>query len=78
MPDLVKTGRKWEINSRNDYDIAMQILDENEFCADMSDDFYCWRRERDEVAEQRRDVRRQALAKGLIEEHEDENRHWQH
>ena len=76
MADIVKTGRRWEINSRNDYDIAMQILDENEFCADMSDDFMVWQIEKEEVQRQRHEVRRQALAKGLIEEHEDENRHW--
>lgn len=76
MADIVKTGRRWEINTRNDYDIAMQILDDNEFCADMSDDFMVWQIEKEEVQRQRHEVRRQALEKGLIEEHEDENRHW--
>lgn len=76
MPGLVTEGRIWEINTREDYDKAMEILDGNEMCADMSDDFSCWRREKAEVEKQRYQVRKQALEKGLIGEHEDENRHW--
>ena len=76
MASLVKKGRIWEINSREDYDNAMKILDSNEMCADMSDDFSCWKKEKDEVARQRYQVRKQAIEKGIIDEHEDENRHW--
>ena len=76
MASLVMEGRKWEINTREDYDKAMETLDSNEMCADMSDDFSCWQREKEEVAWQRFMVRRQAIEKGIIGEHEDENRHW--
>lgn len=64
--DLVKMGKKWEINSREDYDKAMEILDGNEFCAEMSDDFSAWKREKAEVAKQRAEVTAQAKAKGII------------
>ena len=64
--DLVKMGKKWEINSREDYDKAMEILDGNEFCAQMSDDFYYWQRELAEVARQRAEVNAIAKAKGII------------
>ena len=76
MGQLVMYNRKWEINTREDYDKAMEILDDNEMCADMSDDFSCWQREKAEGERQRYQVRKQALEKGLIGEHEDENRHW--
>jgi len=76
MPGLVMKGRIWEINTREDYDKAMEILDGNEMCAEMSDDFFCWHREKEEVERQRYQVRKQALEKGLIGEHADENRHW--
>lgn len=68
MPGWVKFDKKWEINSREDYDQAMHELDENEFVAEMSDDFYYWQREKAEVAKQRFDVRRQAIEKGIIKE----------
>ena len=64
--DLVKMGRKWIINTKEDYDTAMQVLAGNEFCAEMSDDFSCWQREKEEIATQRADVIRQAKALGLI------------
>lgn len=76
MADPVKFERNWEIKTREDYDKAMASLDEAEMIADMSDDYSCWRREKAEVADQRWDVRKQALALGLITEHEDEHRHW--
>ena len=63
---LVTFGRVWEINSRADYDKAMEILDGNEFCAEMSDDFSAWKREKAEVAKQRAEVTAQAKAKGII------------
>lgn len=63
---LVKFGKVWEINSRADYDTAMEILDGNDFCAEMSDDFSCWKREKAEVARQRAEVTAQAKVKGII------------
>ena len=76
MAELVRFGRKWEIKTRDDYDRAMTSLDDAEMCAEMSDDFSCWQREKSEIADQRGDVRKQALALGLIGENEDEHRHW--
>jgi len=74
--DRVTYGKQWEINSREDYDKAMEILDGNEFIADMSDDFSCWQKENDEVINQRHQVRRQAIAKGIITDDEDRFRTW--
>ena len=64
----VQFNRKWEINSKEDYDEAMKILDENEFIAEMSDDFMYWRSEKDDVARQRCQVRKQAIEKGIVKE----------
>lgn len=63
---LVTMGKKWEINNRADYDKAMEILDGNEFCAKMSDDFYYYKRELEEVAKQRAEVNAMAKDKGII------------
>mgnify|MGYP006936017195 CR=1 FL=1 len=76
MAEFVKFGKVWEIKTREDYDRAMESLDSAEMCAEMSDDFSCWQKEKAEVERQRRDVRKQALALCLIGEHEDEHRHW--
>lgn len=64
--DLVVSGRKWEINTKEDYDKAMEVLDGNEFCANMSDDFYRYRLEMEEIKAQRYSVKKQALEKGII------------
>lgn len=63
---IVKMGCKWEINTKEDYDKAMEILDNNEFCAEMSDDFFRSNREKAEVARQRAEVTAQARVKGII------------
>ena len=63
---LVKMGKQWEINSREDYNKAIEILDGNEFCAKMSDDYNCERRELAEIDRQRNDVNKQAKDKGII------------
>lgn len=66
MAQLVKFNREWNIQTKADYDEAIKILAENEFCAEMSDDFSCWQREKEEVRRQRADVTAQARAKGII------------
>lgn len=66
MAQLVKFNRVWEINTKEDYDTAMDILAQNEFCAEMSDDFSCWQREKEEVRRQRAVVNAQAKEKGII------------
>ena len=63
---IVTMGKTWEINSREDYDKAMKTLEENDFIAEMSDDFSCWKREKAEVARQMAEVTAQARMKGII------------
>lgn len=63
---IVKSGRKWDIQTREDYDKAMAILKDNDFCAEMSDDFSVWQREKAEVARQMAEVKAQAKEKGII------------
>lgn len=64
--DLVRMGRKWIIKNAEDYEKALEILDGNEFCANMADDGFSWRRELDEISRQRADVKAQAVALGII------------
>lgn len=64
--ELVKMGREWIIKTAKDYEKAMEILDGNDFCAEMSDDFSAWKREKAEVARQRASVKAQAVALGII------------
>ena len=63
---LVKEGRKWIIENRADYDRAIEILEGNEFCAEMCDDYRRCKAEKAEIAKQRADVIAQAKAKGII------------
>lgn len=63
---IIKAGRKWEINTKEDYDKAVETLEGNKFCAMMSDDFYRYRREIEEYETQMTDVTAQAKAKGII------------
>lgn len=63
---IIKTGRKWEINTKEDYDKAVETLEGNKFCAMMSDDFYYYKRELEEYEIQMADVIAQAKAKGII------------
>ena len=63
---MVKFGRKWEINTLEDYEKAMETLREDEFIAEMSDDFGYWQSEKAEVASQRAQVTAQAKEKGII------------
>jgi hypothetical protein len=64
--DIIKMGRKWEINTKEDYNKAVEILEGNKFCAKMSDDFYYYKRELEEYERQMADVTAQAKAKGII------------
>lgn len=64
--DLVKRGREWAIKTREDYEKALEILDGNEFCAEMCDDYSVTKRELAEIFEQRKAVNAQAKALGII------------
>jgi hypothetical protein len=66
--DVVKFDRKWEINTQEDLEKALETLDGNEFIANMSDDYSRTRSEVAEVDRQRADVIRQAKEKGLLKE----------
>lgn len=63
---MVMMGRKWEINTKADYENALETLDENEFVASMSDDYFRERMEKEEIFRQRAEVRKQAREKGII------------
>jgi hypothetical protein len=59
-------GRIWEIKTVEDYKNAVDILEGNLFIASMSDDYNWYRAETDEAEKQLRDVKRQAVALGII------------
>ena len=63
---IVQMGKQWVIKTAEDYEKALEVLDDNEFCANMSDDFSCYRREIAEIDKQRYDVKKQATALGII------------
>ena len=66
MVSIIKMGRAWEINTKEDYDHALEVLEGNKFCAWMSDDFSYWQRELAEYDRQMAEVMRQAKEKGII------------
>lgn len=59
-------GRIWEIKTVEDYKNAVDTLEGNLFIASMSDDYNWYRAETDEAEKQLRDVKRQAVALGII------------
>lgn len=63
----VEESKIWEINSMEDYEKAMDILEGNLFIASMSDDYYWYSRETEEANRQIREVKRQAREKGFIQ-----------
>lgn len=63
---MVRYGKTWEINTREDYDRAMEELEDADFCARMCDEYRRELEERDEVARQMREVTRQAREKGIL------------
>lgn len=66
MVSAIKMGRQWVIETAEDYNKAIETLEENKFCAMMSDDFYWYRKELNEYNRQWADVTAQAKAKGII------------
>lgn len=63
---IVRKGREWVIKTREDYENAMKVLEGNRFCAMMSDDYRREQEEEREIRKQENEVRKQALALGLI------------
>lgn len=66
--NIVIFDRKWEINTKEDLEKALETLDGNEFIANMSDSYAVTCSEVREVDRQRADVIRQAKEKGLWKE----------
>ena len=64
--DAVRFNREWKIESKADYDKAMEVLDGNDFCAEMSDDYTVCRSEHAEINRQRAAVIQQAKKLGII------------
>ena len=64
--ELVRKGREWIIKTKEDYEKALEILDGNEFCANMCDDYSVTKRELAEIFEQRKVINAQAKALGII------------
>lgn len=62
---MVVKGKQWEINTLEEYTTAMEILDGNEFIANMSDDWRQAENELREIERQRREVQKQAKEKGI-------------
>lgn len=62
---MVVFGKCWEINTLEDYNSALEVLDGNEFIANMSDDWNQTQREMREIETQRRAVKKQAIEKGI-------------
>lgn len=60
MMSMVEFGKVWNINTIEEYEHAMKVLDDNEFCADMSDDWWRAGQEKAEIRRQRRAVLEQA------------------
>lgn len=63
----VRFDRVWIINTPADYFNALDVLNRNEFAARMSDCYDLERREKDEIARQRDQVRKAAVAAGIID-----------
>lgn len=57
--------KHYTITTAADLTAALADLDHRDFLAEMADDFMVWRREKTEVEADRREVLRQAKAKGL-------------
>lgn len=64
--DIIKMCCKWEINTKEDYDKAVKTLENNKFCAMMSDDYRRQERELEEYNRQMAIVKAQARDKKII------------
>ena len=59
-------GRKWSIKTQEDFDHAMDTLENDATCAEMSDSYAVTCTERREIRKQLDDVTRQAKEAGLM------------
>lgn len=63
---MVTFGKVWEINTCEDYENAMAVLEKANFYAEMADDFRAWQNEKNEIARQMAEIKQQAAEKGLV------------
>ena len=59
-------GNQRIINTREEYEKAMEELDRREFYAEMSDDYSMTRREMEKIAKERHEINTQAEEKNLL------------
>lgn len=62
----VEYGKTWTVNTLDELNHVLDVLEENEFVAEMSDDFLRCEEEKNEIAHQRKSVIRQAVEKNII------------
>ena len=60
MLSMVEYGKVWVINTREEYEHALEVLEGNTFCADMSDDIMRSIMEKAEIRRQLEAVMKQA------------------
>ncbi len=64
---MIEFGTVWHIETKEDYDKAMDYFESMDFIAQMSDDYSREQAERAEIARQAFEVIKQAREKGLID-----------
>lgn len=62
----VEYGKTWTVSTVDELNHVLDVLEENEFVAEMSDDFMRCEDEKNEIARQRKNVLRQAVEKNII------------
>ena len=63
---MVEYGRKWEIKTAEDYRLAVETLENDEWIAMMGEGVEMFRREMAEIRRQRADIDTQARKQGII------------
>lgn len=62
----VEYGKTWTVSTVDELNHVLDVLEENEFVAEMSDDFMRCEDEKNEIVRQRKNVIRQAVEKNII------------
>ena len=62
----VEYGKTWTVSTVDELNHVLDVLEENEFVAEMSDDFMRCEDEKNEITRQRKNVIRQAVEKNII------------
>ncbi len=61
----VEFGKVWEVTSQTEFQEAMRLLAEAEFCAEMSDDYGVTVKEKFEIDRQRAQIKKSAILIGI-------------